>query len=431
MKNKYKFLYFIVCLVLCLPFLQSVFPFIKEKALKGSIVKTTKLPLKGNWLNSKYQNTSEKYFEENLGLRSYFIRSYNQFYFTLYNQPKANQVVVGRDNYLYEENYIKAYLGLDFIGEEKIIEKVVKLKAIQDTLASKNIHLAVLFAPGKASFYPNYIPETYPQKKDSTNLQSYIDACNKYNVNYINLNKWFVEMKDTSPYVLFPKCGVHWSQYGEVLVVDSLTNYINSIDGHYCGNIIIDTIKVSTKMKGTDQDAEDGMNLLFNISDLEMPYPEFHIEHSDEHSDVVTFVSDSYYWGIFNYGISRDLFNKGKFWYYNQQIYPDHFTTESLVQNLPSITSEIEKNNTIFLLSTDANLYKFAYGWIDLVYNAYFDKNQELLDKYIAEYILAIKNTPDWYAAMEKSSVEKNISLEQTIYDNAKYMAEIKMAELN
>jgi hypothetical protein len=33
----------------------------------------------------------------------------NQLAFSLFNKAKANGAVVGKENYLYEENYIKAY----------------------------------------------------------------------------------------------------------------------------------------------------------------------------------------------------------------------------------------------------------------------------------------------------------------------------------
>jgi hypothetical protein len=81
-------------------------------------------------------------------------------------------------------------------------------------------------------------------------------------------------------------------------------------------------------------------------------------------------VADSYYWGMFNYGFSRDLFGKGQFWFYNNEIYPESFYEQTLVGNV-DIKAEVEKNDFIVLMSTDANIYKFAFGFIDDMYDAY------------------------------------------------------------
>jgi hypothetical protein len=75
---------------------------------------------------------------------------------------------------------------------------------------------------------------------------------------------------------------------------------------------------------------------------------------------------------MFNYGFSRDLFGDGEFWYYNKQIYPDSYTTPLEVKDI-DIRAKAEENDVIILLSTDANLYKFAFGFIDQLYEAYKD----------------------------------------------------------
>ena len=76
-----------------------------------------------------------------------------KFHFHCSIMPGQMVFIVGKDNYLYEESYIKAYLGDDFIGEKKIFNTAQKLKAVQDTLKSNHIDLIVVLAPGKGTFF--------------------------------------------------------------------------------------------------------------------------------------------------------------------------------------------------------------------------------------------------------------------------------------
>ena len=82
-------------------------------------MKKLKAPVftKENWFNGKYQDTSSKYINDNFGFRNDFIRINNQRVFMLYNEARANGVIIGKDNYLYEYGYIVAALGNDYVGQ--------------------------------------------------------------------------------------------------------------------------------------------------------------------------------------------------------------------------------------------------------------------------------------------------------------------------
>ncbi|MBL31374.1 MAG: hypothetical protein CMP62_01420 [Flavobacteriales bacterium] len=371
-----KILFYVIVLLLCLPIVQQKEKFISTKPLHGSFYNMDPLAISfKNWFNGTYPKHTEKYLNENFGFRSFFVRIYNQLQYSLFKKAKANGVIIGKENYLYEENYILSYLGRDFIGEEKIIKKVEKLKKICDTLGSKSIEIIVLLAPGKGSFYPEYIPEKYnPSNLHRTNYEVYKNLIQQEGIHLLDFQSWFLQMKHASKHPLFPKTGIHWSKYGEFLVADSILNYINhNTSKKLYSKILLTKMNESNKPLDTDDDIENGMNLLFNIKDLKMGYPEVQFEISrDTPASKVLVVADSYYWGLFNSGISRDIFNNGEFWFYNKQIYPHSYTAPLNVEDV-NLKAHIETNDIIILLSTDANLPKFAFGFIDQVYDLYFN----------------------------------------------------------
>lgn len=373
--HRAKSILFLILLgLMTLPAIQKKFKIFKEKELSGAIEEPIKPTFKFEyWWSGSYQDSVQYYLKESAGFKPSLIRIHNQMHFWLYDIALANGVIIGKENYLYEENYIKAHLGTDFIGDQAIKKKVNKIKELSDTLNKLDKTLIVWFAPGKGSFYPEYIPDQFnPTQKSTTNYEVYRDELIESGVHFLDFNLWFREMKESSPHPLMPKTGIHWSKYGEIIAADSLLNYLENICNCEYPNLIIDSIPTSYSMYDTDDDIERGMNLYFNISDLEMAYPKFHKELTgNEANKIVTTVADSYFWGVYNWGLSREYFNKGQFWYYNEQVYQDGLEVPLNPKEI-DIQKEIEKSDVIILLSTDANLYKFAFGFVDELYDSYY-----------------------------------------------------------
>lgn len=366
--------------LLFVPMFSNRYKLFEFSALDGSYSQAEDAELTlVNWLEGSYQDQKQRYIEDHSVFKPLFVRLYNQYYFDFYNVARANLVEVGKSGYLYEKGYINAHLGRDFIGNEKINEKVRRLARIVDTLRTKGVELIVVFAPGKGSFYPEYIPDEFnPSHKTVTNYEVYNDELLKADIHYLDFNSWFVNNKSTSEYPLFPKTGIHWSKYGELLAADSIIHYINSISQFKkAPELMLGDVVVSSEMQDTDDDIEKGMNLLFNIPDLEMGYPAYSFkEEKYPNQPKVLTVADSYYWGMFNWGLSNSAFNTGQFWYYNEAIYPDSYEKPIRVSDI-NIVDEVEKNDLIILMSTDANLHKFAFGFVDQLFEAYFPLGDE------------------------------------------------------
>lgn len=370
-----RLLFGFIVLVISLPALQHYFQFATVRELNGAVVAKEYKDISWHtWRWGRYQTSTEKYLNDNFGFRSDFIRINNQKHYWLYNRARANGVVIGKESYLYEKNYIKAHLGIDWIGEAEIREKTRKLKFIQEKLKQSGTDLYVVLAPGKGSYCSEFIPDDWIEqgkKNAPTNYKQYKTEFNKAGVNYLDFKSWFLKMKKDTPYPLFGKAGIHWSKYGEFLAVDSLLSKIGEIRSAEMPKLILDEVVVEEKNKDGDYDIGDGMNLYFDLPTFPMGYPKFHIESDTSIAQQkVLFVADSYYWGMFNYGFSRDLFDDGRFWYYNKSIFPDSYDKPITVQEI-DIKEKAEENDVIIILSTDANLYKFAFGFIDELYEAY------------------------------------------------------------
>ncbi|MFY7669143.1 MAG: hypothetical protein ACOVQG_10385, partial [Crocinitomicaceae bacterium] len=175
MKNKRtertkRIMFYSVLIGLSIPFIQFLTHFANEKALKGAIVEPMKPEL--NWdslQNCAFQEKFEEYYNEKFGFRPSFIRLNNQLKYWMFNKVQANGVVIGKNGYLFEYNYIKSYYGLDYIGRDGIAENVERLTYIQRKLKEMNKTLIVVLAPGKGSYFPEYFPDSCKRKKGQTN----------------------------------------------------------------------------------------------------------------------------------------------------------------------------------------------------------------------------------------------------------------------
>ncbi|HKJ78660.1 MAG TPA: hypothetical protein VKA10_03950 [Prolixibacteraceae bacterium] len=414
-----KGLLLVILILLVLPALQSKFHFVRLAPLKGAISEPEKeyLNLSG-WFSGSYQEGEEKYLNNSFGFRSWFIRINNQLTFSLFNKAKANGVVVGKKNYLFEENYIKAYYGKDFIGRDSIIHRMQRLKFIQDTLAKLNKDLVVIFAAGKGSFFPEYFPEKYKTEKGTTNYETYVEMVQEFEIPHIDFNRYFVENKNNKEYPLYPQYGIHWSYYGMGLAADSIIHFIENKRNIDMPDLYWTKVEIS-QPKESDYDIADGMNILNRLKSYDMAYPDFKIESdSGKIKPSILVISDSYYWGMYNFGITN-AFSNSHFWFYNRQIYPDSYQSP-LETNQVDLKEEIDQHDVFVLMATEATLPEFGWGFIENTFNLFKGNKQSA--EYDAEFqqkVINLKNyirtDKKWMEQIERKANEKNVSVDSML----------------
>lgn len=277
----------ILLVLLVVPALQYFVEPIELEPLKGAITDPVKsdFTLK-KWFSGAYQEQEEKYLNESFGFRALFVRINNQLTFNIFKKAKAKGVIIGKNGYLFEEHYIESYYGEDFIGVDSIRHRMERLKYIQNRLAKMNKTLLMVFAPGKASFYPEFIPDELKRVKKITNYEQHLRMAKKMGINYIDFNRYFMDHKRSSPYPLYPKHGIHWSYYGSCLAADSIVKYLERIRKIDMPNITWNKVEMDNPREN-DYDIGDGLNLLFTLKGEKLAYPVLQFEHGKDKTFVV------------------------------------------------------------------------------------------------------------------------------------------------
>jgi len=377
--NKLKHIIFLlIILILVLPVLQKQFEIFKIQPLKGAFTNTEKSKLSASsWFNGSFQNNYNNYLEENIGFRNMLVRINNQIDFSLFNQANANRIIVGKNRQMYDERYIDAYFGNDYLWDDFYLKKLRKLKCLQDTLKKLEIDLIIIYEPGKARIVKNAIPDRYfkfPKKLSS--YEYIIEKSDSLNIDYINFNTYFEKVGDTTSIPLYPEYGIHWNSYCVCLTADSLVRYIEKLRGIELPDFVWDTIEYSGKLRNQDYDIGESMNLLWETDHLQMPYPVIKIQDvPDSLKPKVLIVADSYYFNILYEQIPNKIFDN-EFWYYNQTRYINGKKQDSKVEDL-KLQEEIENKDFILFMTTELTHYDFGWSFIENAYDVYFPSDKE------------------------------------------------------
>lgn len=418
--------------------IQHEFKLRKIYPLKGINPVLDTIPLSvRSWFKGSYQFISEEKVKNNFGFSNLLVRLNSQIAYSFFDVARGNGVVIGKDNYLYEKNYISSYYGLDYIGEDSILKTVRKLKVIQDSLEKYNKHLLVVFCPGKASYYPDKIPDKLKKEKtDQTNMRTYIRLAERENINHLNLYDLFLEKKKTSKHVLYTKYGIHWSSYGEYIALMEIHKVLK--DKFKLPQPTIDLVRIERTLKPRERDIDitEGINLLIKPESDTLSYPFLRVRNKPKNNPNGIVISDSFYWGIFekNKGVydkswANMLFDDNDFWYYNREAYNNKTNSSRLVSKI-NIFDEINKNDVFIFMATEATIFELGWGAIDRFYNEvqHNKKPYVAVNRYKARieyWKKEILKDPKWLKDAEMRGNQMGISLDSAITLDAKYQADL------
>ncbi|MCX6268922.1 MAG: hypothetical protein NTW16_16475 [Bacteroidetes bacterium] len=311
-----------------------------------------------------------KHYNGSIGFHNELVRLHNQVDFTLFRIPNARRVVIGKDDYLFEEQYIKAWSGGDFIGVKNIDARAKQFREAQDWLwKEKGVLFLVLLLPDKGTFYPGYIPSRFRKATGgNTNYSWYRRKLEEQKVNCIDFNAWFLEMKDTARYSLYPKTGIHWSRYGSFLAMDSLVKYLEIKTGTELPHPESVQNRVSKTPMGRDDDVGRALNLICNITAPPLAYPVVtYSKPANRRPFSALFIGDSFYFAWAETGYIGQVFSNRDFWYYDHEVYYGTYPTGKLSAG-QDLNQALLRQDAIIILQTNAGYGELGYYFVDRLF---------------------------------------------------------------
>ncbi len=426
--NLKKILFLLILGLFCLPILQYTFNIIEVNPLAGVNPKFKERPkptLK-SWFSANFQDSTNLYFDEQIGFKPWLIKLTNQIDYSLLNHTTAPGVVIGKEDYLYIESYILGYIGQNYIGEEKISEKVNNLQEISDFLDKQGVSLIVTFAPGKASFLPEYIPNKYdPENPKTSNYNTYSKLLSESNIRFLDFNDYFKMQKKNFPYPVYSKVGTHWSSYAKSVVLDSIIHFIEKDRNIDMPDFEFNNINLSDSLEKVDWDIEEQMNLLWPLEHIKMPYPNYNFFSYGKNKPNTIVISDSYWWCMVADRLPNKIFNTDEYWFYFKDRHINNVKQKRDVANT-NIKDELLKQNVILLMATEATLHMFPYG-----FDERFNKDIIVAEQYdqmpfndkVTYWTNQIKKDPKWFTSIQAKAKAKGISTEEMLRLDSEFMA--------
>ena len=272
-KPKYDLVLFILLMVLgFMPMLQGWLRLFPTKPLNGVTVETEKPTFDlDTYRSGTYAKQAEAYTSQHIGFREPIIRLYNQYLWNCYHKTYAQDVVAGKEGWLYYPQSVRDYYGQELLrwhpstdeARGKFDQEVKYLNWARSILKENGVDLLVFMAPEKSFLYPEFLPD---EKKDTTTFNAcdyFAQRFEETGFPYIEMTHWFRQMKDTVNYPLIPQAGAHWI-FPSVYAIDSLSHLMGVLKGIELPKIKIgEAYHTRERDHDYDNDLEQLLNLAF------------------------------------------------------------------------------------------------------------------------------------------------------------------------
>ena len=417
LKISYGLILFTLLMVfLFVPVIQEwggVFP---VKPLKGVFEPTPKPELSfDNYKSNIYQTQIEKYVSEHFGMREPVIRLYNQYVWSAYNKTYCHFIVPGKEGYLYYALAVNEHYGTElpkhYPSNDKAMADVDKelrlMNKLRHVLKDYGIEFVAFIAPDKPEVYPEYLPR---RDADTTTIhidEYYSRRMEETGFPFINMTDWFVKMRDTASFPLFPKTDSHW-RYSAIYAYDSLFRFINTLDGEAkFPNIHIGppVAYESDKLEGD----EETLNLIFRIRGDKTKYKSDITVEADttKRNPKVLFIGDSFIWSLGEFMPAREIMADREVWFYNNTAYVGFDNKTVSVKEIDRLSHILNADYVVF--------YSVGHQWWEATYGFAKDAllqlcvSDSLFEATVANMTKYMRNQ-EGYSNMTEEEVRKNMA---------------------
>jgi hypothetical protein len=233
-----------------------------------------------SWFEGNFQTDFEKWLQQVYYLRKPLVRTANQIDFSLFSEipfKESHQIILGKENTLYQAPYIDAHFGRDVLPESQLAEFAAGLGRLQNHLEGHGVRFLFFITPSKASIEPDFIPDHLTVRSKGparTNYEMLRPLLDRHGVHTLDGHALTASLKKVSGYPVFPKGGVHWNHYASFRVTQELVTKLEALLGRKMINLKLEGVTWERRSTGSDVDLARLANLwrpsVFYTSN---PYP--------------------------------------------------------------------------------------------------------------------------------------------------------------
>lgn len=213
-----QLLYIVLFLLLCLlPSLGMLIVGESEASANEILASKPVLIRRDGSLNGRVLNDTADYLADRFAMRRELITVWSTLEARLLGTSAEEQVVLGKDGWLYYASTLDDYMGRS-MSEEELEKAARNLAALQQAAESRGARFAFTIAPNKNSLYPEQMPRYIPADHANANAVRLRPYLEQYCVNYVDLFSVFSAREET----LYYHGDSHWTERGAALAADTL-----------------------------------------------------------------------------------------------------------------------------------------------------------------------------------------------------------------
>ena len=382
MKKKITYstiLFSILMVIFFLPMIQEHLSVFRFKTLVGESLKQKhNFPLFSlhDYTTGQWQKNLELYISENHGFREPMIRLYSQYLFDFYKKTPVDFVSFGKGKWMFYKHTVDDYYGKEMYRWQKDNETAITnfnneinlINKFRNLIKQYDIDFLWVIVPGKPIIYPEYIPDDIFDTTSINGRKYFTEKFDSIKLDYIDLNPYYLQIKDTSSFLLFPPTGHHWN-FSAIYGADSILRYMEKQKNIHLPKISYSNFHKSSKFsEERDRDIEDALNLvrkvnLKNIYVSQEADVTFHRDSSVSKPNAL-FVGNSFVWQFLDYVPSREIFEDFTFLYYNKDAYVGHNKKRLPISEI-DYAEKVLCSDYVVWLSNAAQIYKCSYNFIE------------------------------------------------------------------
>lgn len=217
MKKKFYMIYIILILViLVVPFAGMSF-WATDRTTENRELSELPSFTKDGKPNIEYMENMGTYFEDHLAFRLQMLTANACIWGKLAKSSTTDQVVIGKDNWLYFGGTIDNYTGKNLLTDRELYDIVHNLALMKGYAEQTGSRFLLMIAPNKNTLYNDNMPYYY-RRADTSNLERLLPLLEEKSIEYIDLAQVFNEEED----VLYFHRDTHWNNEGAALVYNAV-----------------------------------------------------------------------------------------------------------------------------------------------------------------------------------------------------------------
>ena len=244
MRRAGKIIYIILAMAICMiPSVGMIFRPTTETSENKEMAAWPSFTEDGSW-NENYLEEAGEYFDDHFAFRPELVSSDARIRGDLFGVSSSDQVILGRDGWLYYEATANDYLRQNQISDRAIYNIAHNVALMQQYVEEQGSQFLFTVTPNKNSLYGEYMPYYYRQTSLASNAERLKPYLEQEGVHYLDLFELFESQEE----ILYLKRDSHWNNKGALLAYNVMMDQVGqphdtyqdtpyTVDDSYIGDL--------------------------------------------------------------------------------------------------------------------------------------------------------------------------------------------------